>query len=38
MNALRLKGLRVPPVVASVLLLLAMVSFGGVMYTGFFSV
>jgi len=37
MNALRLKGLRVPPVVASVLLLLAMVSFGGIMYTGFFS-
>ena len=32
-----LRGLRVPPVVASVLLLLAMVLFGSVMYTGFFS-
>ena len=37
MSALRLKSLRIPPVVASVLLLLAMVSFGSVMYTGFFS-
>ncbi|MFL6630256.1 MAG: galactofuranose ABC transporter, permease protein YjfF [Vitreoscilla sp.] len=37
MNALTLKGLRIPPVVASVLLLLAMVTFGSVMYTGFFS-
>jgi simple sugar transport system permease protein len=34
---LRVRGLRVPPVIASVLLLLAMVAFGGVMYTGFFS-
>ncbi|HEY8973553.1 MAG TPA: galactofuranose ABC transporter, permease protein YjfF, partial [Burkholderiaceae bacterium] len=32
-----IKGLRIPPVVASVLLLLAMVTFGSVMYTGFFS-
>jgi len=32
-----LRGLRIPPVVASVLLLLAMVAFGSVMYTGFFS-
>jgi ribose transport system permease protein len=31
------RGLRIPPVVASVLLLLAMVAFGSVMYTGFFS-
>ena len=39
MNAgtLSLRGLRIPPVVASVLLLLAMVTFGSVMYTGFFS-
>jgi simple sugar transport system permease protein len=39
MSALGLpgRGLRVPPVVASVLLLLAMVAFGGVMYTGFFT-
>jgi len=37
MNASKFKGLRIPPVVASVLLLLAMVTFGGVMYTGFFS-
>ena len=28
---------RIPPVVASVLLLLAMVAFGSIMYTGFFS-
>ena len=33
----RPRGLRVPPVVASVALLLAMVAFGSVMYTGFFS-
>ena len=31
------RGFRIPPVVASVLLLLAMVAFGSVMYTGFFS-
>ena len=31
------RGFRIPPVVASVLLLLAMVTFGSVMYTGFFS-
>jgi ribose/xylose/arabinose/galactoside ABC-type transport system permease subunit len=31
------RGWRIPPVVASVLLLLAMVTFGSVMYTGFFS-
>jgi ribose/xylose/arabinose/galactoside ABC-type transport system permease subunit len=31
------RGLRIPPVVASVLLLLAMVAFGSIMYTGFFS-
>jgi simple sugar transport system permease protein len=41
MTALSLKapggGLRIPPVVASVALLLAMVAFGSVMYTGFFS-
>ena len=37
MSGLRFKGLRIPPVVASVLLLLAMVAFGSVMYTGFFS-
>jgi ribose/xylose/arabinose/galactoside ABC-type transport system permease subunit len=39
MSALTLnaRGLRIPPVVASVLLLLAMVTFGSVMYTGFFS-
>ena len=39
MSALTLKarGFRVPPVVASVLLLLAMVAFGSFMYTGFFS-
>jgi simple sugar transport system permease protein len=37
MSGLKFKGLRVPPVVASVLLLLAMVTFGSVMYTGFFS-
>ena len=39
MSAMTLKasGLRIPPVVASVLLLLAMVAFGSVMYTGFFS-
>lgn len=36
-NALRTHGLRIPPVVASVLLLLAMVAFGSIMYTGFFS-
>ena len=35
--ALKGRGLRIPPVVASVLLLLAMVAFGSVMYTGFFS-
>ena len=35
--ALKGRGLRIPPVVASVLLLLAMVTFGSVMYTGFFS-
>ena len=35
--ALAIRGLRIPPVVASVLLLLAMVAFGSVMYTGFFS-
>jgi len=33
----RARVLRIPPVVASVLLLLAMVAFGSVMYTGFFS-
>jgi len=37
MNRLTLKGPRIPPVVASVLLLLAMVTFGSLMYTGFFS-
>ena len=39
MSALSLagSGLRIPPVVASVLLLLAMVAFGSIMYTGFFS-
>ena len=38
MNALtKARGLRIPPVIASVLLLLAMVTFGSVMYTGFFS-
>jgi simple sugar transport system permease protein len=37
MSGLKFKGLRIPPVVASVLLLLAMVTFGSVMYTGFFS-
>ena len=41
MTALALRapggGLRVPPIVASVALLLAMVAFGSVMYTGFFS-
>jgi simple sugar transport system permease protein len=39
MSAMTSKGraLRIPPVVASVLLLLAMVTFGSVMYTGFFS-
>ena len=37
MKGLKLTGLRIPPVVASVLLLLAMVAFGSVMYTGFFS-
>ena len=37
MSGLDFKGLRIPPVVASVLLLLAMVTFGSVMYTGFFS-
>jgi simple sugar transport system permease protein len=37
MKGLGLKGLRIPPVVASVLLLLAMVTFGSIMYTGFFS-
>ena len=31
------RGFRIPPVVASVLLLLAMVAFGSIMYTGFFS-
>ena len=36
-NALKRFGWRIPPVVASVLLLLAMVAFGSVMYTGFFS-
>ena len=35
--ALKIGGLRIPPVMASVLLLLAMVAFGSVMYTGFFS-
>jgi galactofuranose transport system permease protein len=35
--ALPARGLRMPPVVASVLLLLAMIAFGSVMYTGFFS-
>ena len=35
--ALKIRGLRIPPVVASVLLLLAMVAFGSIMYTGFFS-
>ena len=35
--ALKGRGFRVSPVVASVLLLLAMVAFGSVMYTGFFS-
>ena len=37
MSGLKFKGLRIPPVIASVLLLLAMVAFGSVMYTGFFS-
>jgi len=41
MSALALKapggGLRIPPVVASIALLLAMVAYGGTMYTGFFS-
>ncbi len=37
MRAPSLPGLRVPPVVASVALLLAMVLFGSLMYTGFFS-
>ena len=32
-----MRAWRIPPVVASVLLLLAMVAFGSVMYTGFFS-
>jgi len=35
--ALKVGGWRIPPVAASVLLLLAMVTFGSVMYTGFFS-
>ena len=35
--ALKVGGLRIPPVVVSVLLLLAMATFGSVMYTGFFS-
>ena len=35
--ALSVRRLRIPPVAASVLLLLAMVLFGSVMYTGFFS-
>ena len=35
--ALQVGRLRIPPVLASVLLLLAMVTFGSVMYTGFFS-
>ena len=35
--ALSIHGLRIPPVVASVALLLAMVLFGSLMYTGFFS-
>jgi ribose/xylose/arabinose/galactoside ABC-type transport system permease subunit len=34
---LKARGPRIPPVVASVLLLLAMVAFGSIMYTGFFS-
>jgi simple sugar transport system permease protein len=37
MTAPSLPALRVPPVVASVALLLAMVLFGSLMYTGFFS-
>ncbi len=37
MSAIARKGFRISPVVASVLLLLAMVAFGSVMYTGFFS-
>ena len=37
MNGAKSRGLRIPPVIASVLLLLAMVTFGSVMYTGFFS-
>ena len=37
-TTLRTGGLRIPPVLASVLLLLAMGLFGSVMYTGFFSV
>ena len=37
MSGLKFRGLRIPPVIASVLLLLAMVAFGSVMYTGFFS-
>lgn len=41
MTALALKapggGLRIPPVVASIALLLVMVAYGGTMYTGFFS-
>ena len=36
-GAFKRRGLRIPPVVASVLLLLAMVAFGSVRYTGFFS-
>ena len=36
-GSLGIRSLRIPPVVASVLLLLAMVAFGSVMYTGFFS-
>ena len=36
-SAFKRRALRIPPVVASVLLLLAMVAFGSVMYTGFFS-
>ena len=34
---LQVRGWRIPPVLASVLLLLAMVAFGSIMYTGFFS-
>jgi ribose/xylose/arabinose/galactoside ABC-type transport system permease subunit len=37
-HALKRARLRIPPVVASVVLLLAMVLFGSLMYTGFFSV